>query len=89
MLGAFFAFNAPVNAALAQWSAPTLPADWPSYRLRWELGHALGCVLALVAFGAPLRAAFVDGVDTALSAARPRRLAPVARHNVIARRATK
>jgi hypothetical protein len=89
MLGVFFVLNAPVNAAFAQWTVATLPPDWASYRLRWEFGHAVGCALALVAFGALLRAAFVDAVDAARSTARPHRPAPVRRHNPIALRATK
>jgi hypothetical protein len=87
MLGVFFLLNAPVNSAFAQWTATTLPPDWPSYRLRWEVGHALGCLLALVAFGALLRAAFVASLDAARAAARPP--GPARRHNVIALRATK
>jgi Domain of unknown function (DUF1772) len=50
MLAVFFLCNAPVNAALNGWTAATLPADWSAYRLRWEIGHALAAILALVAF---------------------------------------
>jgi hypothetical protein len=60
MIAVFFIFNAPVNAAVAGWTAATLPPDWPDYRLRWESGHAVSFVLALVAFCALLRTAFVD-----------------------------
>jgi hypothetical protein len=59
MIAAFFAFNAPVNAAVAQWSAETMPADWPAYRLRWELGHAIAFVLGLAALIALIRAGVV------------------------------
>ena len=59
MLAVFFLFNAPVNAAFAGWTTETLPADWPDYRLQWELGHAIAFVLALTAFCTLLRAAFV------------------------------
>jgi hypothetical protein len=56
----FFALNAPVNAAFAAWTAETLPPDWPTYRLRWEVGHAASFVLAFLAFVALLRGLFAD-----------------------------
>ena len=46
MLLAFFMFNAPVNAAIDSWTAATLPADWASYRAKWETGHAIAAVFA-------------------------------------------
>lgn len=46
MLIAFFVFNGPVNAAIASWTAATLPADWPAYRVKWEAGHAIAFVFA-------------------------------------------
>lgn len=49
MIGVFFVFNAPVNAALNNWTVHTLPADWTSYRLRWEAGHLLSAMLAVAA----------------------------------------
>ncbi len=55
-LAVFFVLNAPVNAAFAAWTAATLPADWPSYRLRWELGHATSFLLFAVALGLLLHA---------------------------------
>jgi hypothetical protein len=64
-LVAFFTLNAPVNAAFAQWTPQTLPADWPDYRLRWELGHAVSFGLELIAFILLLRAAFVDAIARA------------------------
>jgi len=60
MLVVFFLFNAPVNAAFAQWTPASIPADWPTYRWRWELGHLLSFLLAIAALAALLRAAFVD-----------------------------
>jgi hypothetical protein len=57
MIAVFFAFNAPVNAAVNGWTVATLPPDWPDYRLRWETGHAIAAALALVALGASLRLA--------------------------------
>ena len=57
MIGVFFVFNAPVNAALNNWTARTLPADWASYRLRWESGHLLSAMLA----GAALLLLLRDG----------------------------
>jgi hypothetical protein len=73
MIAVFVALNAPVNAALATWSAETLPADWPTYRLRWEIGHGLAFVLGLTALIALIRAAHLDGVELR----RPQRARPV------------
>jgi hypothetical protein len=64
-LGAFFVLNAPVNAAFAAWTPETLPGDWPRYRLRWEIGHALRFVLQLIAFIALMRAMLVDALERA------------------------
>ena len=66
-LASFPVLVAPVNAALAGWTPATLPADWPAYRLRWELGHALAFLFVLAAFIALLRALCLDTRD------RPRR----------------
>jgi len=60
MLAAFFVVVAPVNEALAGWTPATLPPDWSSYRLRWELGHAGRAVLAFITLGCLVRAAVVD-----------------------------
>lgn len=49
MIVVFFVFNAPVNAAFNSWTAASLPADWPRYRVQWELGHALAALLSAVA----------------------------------------
>ena len=54
MLLSFFLLNAPVNEAVNTWTTATLPTDWTSYRLRWEIGHALAALFALLAFGATL-----------------------------------
>lgn len=48
-LALFFLAVQPVNAAFATWTPATLPADWPVYRLQWELGHAARLVLAAAA----------------------------------------
>lgn len=50
MLAVFFVFNDPVNAALSAWTPDTMPADWPDYRLRWEVGHTITAILAVFAF---------------------------------------
>jgi hypothetical protein len=67
MIAVFFVFNAPVNAALNGWTAATLPTDWPSYRLRWEVGHALAALLSVVGLVAVARGWLLE---------RERRLAP-------------
>jgi hypothetical protein len=56
MLAAYFLFNAPVNAAVNGWTAASLPADWPSFRARWETGHAIAAFCALAGLAACLRA---------------------------------
>lgn len=48
MLLSFFLFNAPVNEAVNKWTPETLPADWATYRLRWEIGHAIAALAALL-----------------------------------------
>jgi hypothetical protein len=54
MLLSFFLLNAPVNEAVNTWTAATLPTDWTNYRLRWEIGHAVAALFALLAFVATL-----------------------------------
>ena len=46
MLIAFFMFDAPIDAVLSGWNAASLPADWESYRAKWETGHAISAVFA-------------------------------------------
>jgi hypothetical protein len=58
MVGVFLAFNAPVNAAVAGWTAAALPPDWSAYRLRWEAGHAAAALLSFMALFAVLRGCF-------------------------------
>ena len=66
LLVEFFLVVEPVNLAVAAWAAETLPLDWPDYRRQWEIGHAVGFVLALAAFCALLRAAFLEARAAAL-----------------------
>lgn len=55
MIGVFFIFNAPANAALVGWTVETLPAEWAAYRLQWETGHALAALLGFTALFAVFR----------------------------------
>lgn len=64
MLACFFIFNGPVNAALNTWTATTLPPDWSQYRLKWEAGHALAALFAVIAFVTLIR---VPGRRTVVS----------------------
>ena len=48
MIAVFFAFNAPVNEAIAHWTPFTLPPTRPQYRLRWETGHAIAAALSII-----------------------------------------
>jgi hypothetical protein len=56
MLLSFFFLNNPVNIAVAHWSTDTLPADWPRFRLQWEMGHLISDVLAIIALLSLLKA---------------------------------
>lgn len=56
MIGVFFALNAPVNAAVAHWSAAAPPPDWAVHRWRWEAGHAGAAILSFAALFTVLRA---------------------------------
>jgi hypothetical protein len=60
MLAAFFAFNNPVNAALNAWTPASIPPDWQSYRMRWEIGHALAAALSVVALVCVARAWLIE-----------------------------
>ena len=51
----------PINGLVNGWSEAALPADWAAARNRWELGHAIGAVLVLVALVALILAAIRDG----------------------------
>lgn len=50
MLGCYWFGNRPINADVAAWTATTLPADWMTYRDRWDAFHATSTVFAAVAF---------------------------------------
>jgi hypothetical protein len=39
-----------VNARTAEWTADTLPADWESWRKRWEVSHVVRFLLHLAGF---------------------------------------
>ncbi len=60
MIATFFVLNDPVNAALNSWTPSSMPPDWPSYRLRWEIGHGLAAVLAIVAIVSLVRAWLIE-----------------------------
>jgi len=60
MIATFFVFNDPVNAALNAWTPSTIPSDWPNYRLRWEIGHALAALLSIVAIVSLVRAWIIE-----------------------------
>jgi hypothetical protein len=72
MLVSFFALNNPVNMAVNSWTPATLPSDWPTYRLRWEVGHALAALMSAVGLAALGRAHFIaaDSISTSRSAKR-------------------
>jgi hypothetical protein len=51
---AWWAGVAPVNAAMAQFTAHTLPPEWTQLRVQWEYTHALRAVLQVAALAALL-----------------------------------
>ena len=63
MLLTFFLLNAPVNEAVNTWTPATLPADWASYRLRWETGHALAAMFALLGLAAVGSATLISEIS--------------------------
>ena len=58
----------PINNRIASWATDTPPADWKSFRRRWDLLHRWRVVLLAVAF-----AVFVVGVVRELT---PRTVSP-------------
>jgi hypothetical protein len=60
MIAAFFVLNDPVNAALNSWTPSRILPDWMSYRLQWEIGHALSAILSIVAIVTLVRAWFIE-----------------------------
>ena len=50
----------PVNVELAKWVNGPVPADWTSYRARWEWGHAAISLVELVGFGALVASVLAD-----------------------------
>lgn len=71
MLAAYFVLNRPVNAALSVWTPATLPPDWAAYRARWESGHALAALFALVGLVALARGWLIER-DARPAECRPR-----------------
>ena len=59
MIASFFLFNNPVNEALNHWTPAMMAANWSDYRLRWEIGHAITALLAVIAFVLQLRTRLV------------------------------
>ncbi|HWD61667.1 MAG TPA: DUF1772 domain-containing protein [Humibacter sp.] len=43
--------NVPINLAEGGWSVSSPPADWATSRDRWQIGHAVRTLAALLAFG--------------------------------------
>jgi hypothetical protein len=50
----------PVNVELAKWVDGPVPADWTSYRARWEWGHAAIALVELAGFAALVGAVLAD-----------------------------
>ena len=61
----WFAVVAPVNGALSGWTPATLPADWSSFRDRWEIGRAVHAALFGFGFGALVIAVLAEAVGNA------------------------
>ncbi|WP_223692160.1 anthrone oxygenase family protein [Leifsonia poae] len=43
--------NVPINLAEGGWSVSSPPHDWAATRDRWQIGHAVRTVAAVLAFG--------------------------------------
>jgi hypothetical protein len=63
MIASFFIFNAPVNEAVRTWTPASLPSDWPAYRVRWEMGHAIAALLSVIGLAALVRARIVEATN--------------------------
>jgi hypothetical protein len=50
----------PVNVELAKWVDDPVPADWTSYRARWEWGHAIIALVELAGFAALIGSVLTD-----------------------------
>ena len=50
----------PVNVELAKWVDGPVPADWTSYRARWEWGHAIISLVELLGFAALVGSVLAD-----------------------------
>jgi hypothetical protein len=50
----------PVNVELAKWVDGPVPADWTSYRARWEWGHATISLVELIGFAALILSVLAD-----------------------------
>ena len=59
-LGAWWFFVNPVNQAMVNWTATTMPADWQWFRAQWEYTHAVRAVLQILGFSALLISTLVE-----------------------------
>ena len=50
----------PVNVELAKWVNGPVPADWTTYRARWEWGHAIISLIELAGFAALVASVLAD-----------------------------
>jgi hypothetical protein len=60
MFMVFLFGNNPINAKVANWTPATLPANWETFRDRWEYFHATRAALAAIALVTLLTAALRD-----------------------------
>ncbi len=59
-LVAWWFFVNPVNQAMVNWTATTMPADWQWLRAQWEYTHAVRAVLQIIGFSALLISTLVE-----------------------------
>lgn len=59
-MGAWWFFINPVNQAMVNWTAATMPADWQWFRAQWEYTHAVRAVLQIVGFSSLLISTLVE-----------------------------
>jgi len=77
----YWVWLAPINATLATLTPETLPGDWATLRIHWEIAHALRAGLQIVGLGALVSSLLVEIPNTAATRARSARLRTNAARN--------
>ncbi|MBI4274535.1 MAG: hypothetical protein HY659_07530 [Rhizobiales bacterium] len=62
----WWAFVVPVNIEMDNWIAGPFPANWMSWRVQWEVMHALTTLIQMIGLGALLKSV-VEGAQERLA----------------------